>query len=193
MQPVINPPEDSPPVEEKDSALKALQTTFRAKYDEELSTEFVTPLITQYGIERVHHVIDCMKEDAYSPASFLRRSLNSGWYQNKREQKSTWTEGNGTGKGKSESEATTRELWKMKMEFGLCTKEERDYMLSVEFNGTKPSEERVREITFGILQKMYPTIPSRWFYWLKQSSARQAANDWIANSGRSDLPLYEIF
>jgi hypothetical protein len=183
---------DTPSTEEHDKTLEALQTAFQTKYDVELPTDVLTPLVKQYGIERVKQVIDRMKDDAYNPTSFLRRSLSSGWYQHEQKQKPNWTETNGRGNGGSEAEATTRQLWKMKLEFGFCTKEEQEYMLDVILHGAQPDAERIRQIRFGVLQKVYPKIPSRWFYWLKQSEARQAANDWIANSGRSELPLYEI-
>jgi len=172
--------------------LSELNTMFTQKYDEPIAPAKLTHLITKHGFEAVKKVIGKMKPDAYEPDNYLAKCLDSGWYKNDGKPQAQKSKAS-TVSGMNDAAADTiRFTWKFRMDRGWIDKAEQDYMLDILLNGTKPDEEKVRDINFRCLQGMYPDAPATWFYWLPQHKRRAAANTWIVQSEREDLTPYEL-
>jgi len=180
------------PSENGNGQVEKLKEMFEKKYKEEIPLATIVDLTNRHGADRVQEVIEKMKDDAYNPASFLRRSLAQEWYRGNGNGKKVFTEGNGKGNGKTEVEKTTRWIWNIREEAKWISKEEKEYILDVLLHGTPPDGKKVQEIWFRVYQGQYPNRPEVWYYWLPRKEAREAANQWIMDSGRSDIPLYEI-
>lgn len=175
-----------------EGTVEQLQVAFTQKYDEPIPMETLTELTTKYGNETVSRVIASMKPDAYNPISYLRKCLNSGWYDDNEKSKATERERISDSQMSNEAAITLRFTWNYRMERGWIDKAERDYIIDVLLSGATRDEEKIQDINFRCLQGMYPDAPATWFYWLPQHERRAAANTWIAQSDKEDLKLYEI-
>lgn len=176
--------------EQISDTMSKLKNLFQKRYNEEIDEKTLTTAVEEYGEDRVEEVITNMKQNAYAPASFMKRSLSQGWYTGK---KPTSDTNPSLGRANADYVAkNTTSTWNRMVSLELCSSEDAEYMINVITNGVERDENRIQDINFRIRQGLYPQNPAAWFYWLPFPKNRRAANQWMKDNNVSDIPLYDI-